>query len=314
MLTYESLKTKPKDLLSATGLIVKEFEHLLPAFEVTYQAKYVRQTMDGAIRQRRAGGGVKGRLEKTEDKLLFILIYQKTYPLQTMQGLHFGMSQSQANEWIHRLMPILQKALDILGVKPERDGSKLADKESVREEAADWLVDGTERRRQRPPKKEKQQEHYSGKKKTHTDKNILVTNGQSDRVVYLGPTEPGKTHDKKMADNSKIAYPKGATLSKDTGFQGYEPSGVATTQPAKKPRGRELSDENLFLNRIISGFRIEVEHVIAGVKRCRIVKETFRNLKDDFSDMVMEIACGLHNLRIAFRHPLPSVNLLELCT
>lgn len=314
MLTYDHLKTNPKDFLSATGITIEEFEHLLPAFETAYQAKYARQTVAGARRQRRPGAGVKGSLSRIEDKLLFVLVYQKTYPLQTMQGLHFGMSQPQANEWIHRLTPILQEALDALGMKPERDGDQLATNGKVRKEAADWLIDGSERRRQRPKNAEKQRKHYSGKKKAHTDKNLLVVNGQSKRVVYLGPTEPGKTHDKKMADQDQIAYPKGATLSKDTGFQGYEPAGVATTQPTKKPRGQELSAENLFLNRIISGFRIEVEHVIAGVKRCRIVKETFRNLKDGFSDVVMEIACGLHNLRVAFRHPLPGVNLLELYT
>jgi hypothetical protein len=75
-----------------------------------------------------------------------------------------------------------------------------------------------------------------------------------------------------------------------------------------------LAAEDVFLNRIISGFRVEVEHMIAGVKRCRIVKDTFRNTKEGFSDLVMEVACGLHNLRVACRHPVPSLNLLDLCT
>ena len=65
------------------------------------------------------------------------------------------------------------------------------------------------------------------------------------------------------------------------------------------------------LNRIISGTRIEVEHVIAGVKRCRIVKEVLRLRKAGISDVVMEIACGLHNLRISCRHPLPTFDLLN---
>jgi len=46
-----------------------------------------------------------------------------------------------------------------------------------------------------------------------------------------------------------------------------------------------------------------VENTIAGVKRCRIVKDTFRNTKDGFSDLVMEVACALHNLRVECRHP-----------
>lgn len=75
-----------------------------------------------------------------------------------------------------------------------------------------------------------------------------------------------------------------------------------------------MAAEDVFLNRNISGFRIEVEHVIAGVKRCRIVKDTFRNTKEGFSDLAMEVACGLHNLRVTCRHPVPSLNLLDLCT
>jgi hypothetical protein len=45
-----------------------------------------------------------------------------------------------------------------------------------------------------------------------------------------------------------------------------------------------------------------------------LVKDTFRNTKEGFSDLVMEVACGLHNLRVTCRHPLPSLNLLDLCT
>ena len=58
--------------------------------------------------------------------------------------------------------------------------------------------------------------------------------------------------------------------------------------------------------------RVVVEHVIAGVKRCRIVKDVLRLTTADISDRVMEIACGLHNLRVSCRHPLPSFDVLSL--
>lgn len=38
----------------------------------------------------------------------------------------------------------------------------------------DLTIDGTERRRQRPEDPAAQQAHYSSKKKTHTDKSILL--------------------------------------------------------------------------------------------------------------------------------------------
>ena len=67
-----------------------------------------------------------------------------------------------------------------------------------------------------------------------------------------------------------------------------------------------------FLNHLISSVRIVVENVIAGVKRCRIVKDVLRLTTSGMSDMVMEIACGLHNLRVSCRHPLPTFDVLSL--
>ncbi len=36
-------------------------------------------------------------------------------------------------------------------------------------------------------------------------------------------------------------------------------------------------------------------------QRCRIVKDIFRNTKEKYDDLVMEIACGLHNFRVHCR-------------
>ena len=67
-----------------------------------------------------------------------------------------------------------------------------------------------------------------------------------------------------------------------------------------------------FFNRLVSSGRIIVENVIAGVQRCRIVKDVLRLTKTGISDLVMEIACGLHNLRVSCRHPLPTFDVLSL--
>ncbi len=153
-----------------------------------------------------------------------------------MHGLQFGLSQPQTNYWIHRLLPVLRESLAEMGMTPEQDPQKVADSPLVNEPAPDLLIDGTDRRRQRPKDIHEQEDSYSDKKKTHTDKNILLVNSHSRKVVYLSPTEKGKNHDKKIADESAIAYPTGATLGKDTGFQGYEPIGVLTLQPKKAKR------------------------------------------------------------------------------
>lgn len=68
--------------------------------------------------------------------------------------------------------------------------------------------------------------------------------------------------------------------------------------------------EKLF-NRTFSSIRVKVEHVISGIKRCRIVKEVLRLTREGISDLVMEIACGLHNLRVSARKTLATFNLFE---
>jgi hypothetical protein len=239
MLTYLTLKERPREFLAATGLTDEEFARLLPAFAAAYAALYPPdKTLEGKVRQRQVGGGAKGGLPQMADKLLFILVYQKTNPLQTLHGLQFGLSQPQTNYWIHHLLPVLQRALAALEVAPQRDASRVAHSPLVLESAPQLAIDGTERRRQRPTDATQQRAHYSGKKKAHTDKNLLLVNEHTGKVVYLGPTLAGKTHDKKAADDAQIAYPANATLDKDSGFQGYEPAGVLTAQPKKSRKAR----------------------------------------------------------------------------
>jgi len=234
MLRYEQVKEKRRKFLAITGLTPEEFEYLLTAFRDAYQRAYPEdKTKAGKVRQRKAGGGRKGALDTIEQKLLFALAYQKDYPLQELLGEVFGLSQGRANEWIHRLFPILKQALDDLGVLPERDPKELARHEQDRGDAADLIIDGTERRRQRPKKADKQALHYSGKKKIHSDKNVLIAAAQTKRIAYLSQTYPGKMHDKKVADTEAISYPETAILHKDTGFQGYEPQVRETRQPKK---------------------------------------------------------------------------------
>ena len=66
------------------------------------------------------------------------------------------------------------------------------------------------------------------------------------------------------------------------------------------------------LNHLISSARVVVENVLAGVKRCRIVQDVLRLTTAGIADLVMEIACGLHNLRVSCRHPLPTFDVLSL--
>jgi len=202
------------------------------------QIYLANQTADGQPRQRAVGGGCKGRLEQPEDKLLFLLVYLKTYPLQAVMAELFDLSQPRVNIWIHRLLPVLRSALDDLGVLPERDPTHFAQDPCASETAPQLIIDATERRRQRPKDPKKQVLFYSGRKKKHCDKNVVIVHTRGQRIDYLSQTYPGKTHEKKIADEEGISYPPGATLYKDTGFQGYEPAVKKSCQAKKKAAPR----------------------------------------------------------------------------
>ena len=240
VLKYERLTKDRRQLLALTGLIRKEFVELHRAFHHAYEKVHPgNKTVEGNVRKRKAGGGRKGQLSTTEQKLLFSLVYQKTYPLQALLGEVFELSQSRANRWIHRLLPILKQALDDLGVLPTREPGKFARHERRYQEAVELIIDGTDRRRQRPKNQAKQALYYSGKHKMHSDKNVVVVNAKTKRVGYLSQTYAGKIHDKKIVDTEAMRYPRAAILYKDTGFQGYEPKVHQTHQPKKnRARGR----------------------------------------------------------------------------
>jgi hypothetical protein len=234
MLRYEQIKKNRRKFLALTGITHKEFKLLLPAFGKAYERLYPSsQTLARKIRKRATGGGRKGSLDTLEQKLLLVLVYQKTYPLQVLLGEVFELSQARTNYWIHHLLPVLKLALDDLGLIPERNPRQFASHEKRQREPPELIIDGTERRRQRPKDVQKQALYYSGKKKIHSDKNVVIVNTKTKRVGYLSQTYVGKTNDKKIADTEAVSYPRLSTLYKDSGFQGYEPRVSQTHQPKK---------------------------------------------------------------------------------
>jgi len=140
-LRYENLKDKPETFLAFTGLNKKEFQILLKAFTLAWELYVQQNSLPLELRQRDYGGGRKSRLSTCEEKLLFILVYFKIYPLQEVLAFHFDMSQSQACEWIHILSQVLRMSLKELGHIPERDAQKVKELlESYMDESVNVLI------------------------------------------------------------------------------------------------------------------------------------------------------------------------------
>ncbi len=98
MVTYAALRGNQRRCLALTGLTPSEFDLLLPAFRRSCERLYpADRTVAGHPRQRFPGGGRTGALHPPEPKLLFLLVYLKTYPLQVVRAELFGLSQPRVN-------------------------------------------------------------------------------------------------------------------------------------------------------------------------------------------------------------------------
>ena len=140
-LRFTDLQTRPLEVLDLTSLTLDELRCLVPPFEAAFQAHMAQWRFDGQPRTARRYTTYKNcPLPTPEDRLLFILTYLKTYPLQVVQGRLFGIDQSKANQWIHVLLVVLQATLRILGDAPSRSLQALAQRMGVTEAEAAALV------------------------------------------------------------------------------------------------------------------------------------------------------------------------------
>src|SRR5712664_3185277 len=140
-LRFADLRSRPLEFLDFTSLTLDEFQQLVPPFEAAFQARMPAWRMDGKPRTARRFSVYKNcPLPTPEDRLLFILVYLKTYALQVVQGRLFGMVQGKANQWIHVLLPVLLAALRALGDAPARSLTALAQRLGVTEADAAMVV------------------------------------------------------------------------------------------------------------------------------------------------------------------------------
>ena len=163
-LRYDDVKDDPTTLRAWTGMDRVEIEQILLTFDLAWEEH--RRTYHRPLTERKRvlGAGRKSQVATPIDKLFFILVYFKIYPLQEVMATLFGMSQSHVNGWIHRVTAVLQATLETDLYLPARDAATL---EAVLAECARYTfaIDGTERPIQRSSDDVIQRQPYSGKKK-----------------------------------------------------------------------------------------------------------------------------------------------------
>jgi hypothetical protein len=289
---------------ATTGLSASEFKSLVESFVRELQKerriRYERGVEHG-FRKRSPGGGKIGTLRAPTEKLFFILFYYKCYPTFDVLGLLFDLDRSNACRNVQKLTVIAENVLGKEMVLPERKISTVEELLELLTDVKDLFIDGTERPIQRPEDRAKQKANYSGKKKAHTRKNLLIAD-KNRRIGYLSPPAEGKKHDYGMFKElfPPGLFPKSITLWRDRGFTGIKRDYPAARvmMPKKKPKGGALTDVEKARNKAISGFRVQVEHAIGGLKRFGIATEKCRNKDSQFNDRVIAISCGLWNYHL----------------
>ena len=127
MPSYEEVSQRAGSLRAMTGLTPQEFTALLPHCEHAFLAYMKDHTIDGQPRtNRRYRTYDTSPLPTMADKLLFMLTYLKQNPIQEVQGHLFGMSQANANKWLHLLHTVLNQALAQQERLPARTAGDLA--------------------------------------------------------------------------------------------------------------------------------------------------------------------------------------------
>jgi len=119
------------------------------------------------------------------------------------------------------------------------------------------------------------------------------------KVIYLSKTYAGRVHDKKICDKEPLKLKSNTELLQDSGFQGHWPHRVKVRQPKKRTKNKNLTEREKQANKRLARVRVKVEHAISAIKRLRMVKDVYRNRKPKVIDICMQIACGVHNLRLA---------------
>lgn len=318
-MTAELLKKyrDERSLKANLGVSFKVLEKLLSIFSVLYEenrsAKY-EASLNLGKRKRRAGGGRKKKLKTDMDKLIFVLYYLKIYPTFDVLATTFGISRSVAHDNIQELLPILRESLDELEVVPKRCFTSINEFENYFKEKdiESLLIDATERAHFRPKDKDKRDPLYSGKQKSFTMKNTIISD-VSRFIYFLGLTTQGSMHDFSLL-KLELAPQKGwfsnFKIWVDLGYLGIGKDYkikellIPTKRPPSKKEEakKELTEEEKAHNKSVNSVRVLVEHAIGGVKRLGILNQVFRNKKKGMDDLVMEIGAGLWNLHLSLKN------------
>jgi hypothetical protein len=279
-------------LRALCGLSAPALERLLEAaVPVLLTRRQERQA--GRAQRQRAVGGVRKRRLRPEQEILLTLIYLRHNVAHAVVGALFGVSADTSENTFYEVIAVLQEVCPAERWDAEKRW-KRGEPAWTPTPADQVLIDSFETPVSRPSQDEAQRRCYSGKKKRHTLKSQVVTNGDGE-VLEIDPGHRGPRSAKKRYEASGVAerYPE-AEKRADLGYQGL----VDVKVPHKKPKGGTLSPEQLEANRQHASLRVRVEHGIRRLKAFRILRDQYRLARGLFPRMAFVVVGLVHLQRL----------------
>ena len=315
MFTEQMLRKNPAVVKAFTGVPADEFWSMLQRMEAQLPA-YEEERLSRTDRQRAVGAG-RDFDQPLALRTMAVLAYLRLHVPQTVIALMFGLTQPDISRDLRRLLPLMRTGLpcpevwEVVEDHPLENDPPPMSPEQLTDGRA--LVDATEQRVSRPSENETRKKYYSGKKKAFTLKTQLVTDGDH-HIAAISTAVPGATHDKKLSDELQTVerLPDGCEADADKGYQGLaeqvrlvtvrnpetgvEPQvpRVTVHTPFKKPKGKELTEDQQAFNRVLGAIRVRVEHCIGWAKNWAILATRFRCAHSIYTS-VMQTICGLVN-------------------
>lgn len=120
-------------------------------------------------------------------------------------------------------------------------------------------------------------------------------------MIYLGTTYEGKEHDKTIFEEDEVRFTEKIDGYIDLAYLSLKIKNMTAIIPHKKPKGKELTEQQKGENKDKSKIRVGVEHAISGIKRIFILKYKLRVKNYQQHDQLILLGCGLHNLRVTKR-------------
>lgn len=290
-----------RQMAAATGISQQRFQQLLPFFVAAFEERFAL-----TLYNRIAHQPTEAKLPTYEERLFFVLFQLKNDLTYDTLGLVYNMSRSSASYQFEQNCQILQLALRRMNKLPKRDFRDKSEITQFLELNQELWIDATDIDTQRPDNKLVQGERYSGKHHRHTLKSMVIGT-PAKVIVYLSKLVAGSIHDYKLLKQTFGGDPAcfmHNTVSVDLGYQGM---------------GRDYQVDNLIIpfkryakdiesgmwelktafNKVVSRYRVRIEHAIGGIKKYRMLAQVSRVKDVRKLDTILSICAGMWNFSLS---------------